>query len=205
MDWIQTYTGRRFFPLEPKAADVDIRDIAHALSLKTRFGGHSRVFYSVAEHSVGVSQTVEPQHALWGLLHDAAEAYLADVPRPVKRKWPEFNAMEQRVLQAIQEHFHLSPEVPPAVWHADDLLLAEEARDLMAGGAAGWALPAPPSRPPIVPITWEAAESAFLDRYRELTQANDRADTTTMQTSNPVSETANRMPGCGNPDSCTER
>lgn len=113
MDWIQTYTGRRFFPLEPNPADVDIRDIAHALALETRFGGHSRVFYSVAEHCVRVSHEVEPPHALWGLLHDAAEAYLADVPRPVKANWPEFERTEQRVLTAVQEHFHFSPGCAP--------------------------------------------------------------------------------------------
>lgn len=65
-DWIQTFTGRRFWPLDPRPEDVCIEDIAHALSLKCRFGGHCTRFYSVAEHSVHVSNYVPAEFALWG-------------------------------------------------------------------------------------------------------------------------------------------
>ena len=60
MDWIQTYSGKKFYPLDPRPEDIDIRDIAHALSLNCRFNGHCRCFYSVAEHSVGVSSSQSP-------------------------------------------------------------------------------------------------------------------------------------------------
>ncbi len=86
--WIQTFTGRRFWPLGARAGDVDVRDIAHALALKCRFNGHCRVFYSVAEHSVRVSRVMEVggrKMAMWGLMHDAAEAYLADLGGPIKK------------------------------------------------------------------------------------------------------------------------
>lgn len=167
MDSIQTYTGREFFPLKPNPADVDIRDIAHALALKSRFGGHCRVFYSVAEHCVRVSRVLAPQHALWGLLHDAGEAYLADVPRPVKAQWPEFGKLEERVLAAVRAHFGLG-EIPPEIWRADDVLLATEARDLMEGGGMDWRLTETALTERIVPITWEAAEAAFMARYQVL-------------------------------------
>src|SRR5271165_7548492 len=84
-DWIQTYTGRVMYPLDPRPEEINIIDIAHALSNLCRFTGHVRTFYSVAEHSVRVSQHCDPKDALWGLLHDASEAYLADMSRPMKR------------------------------------------------------------------------------------------------------------------------
>ena len=86
-DWIQTFTGRAFYVLDPRPEDVDIEDIAHALSMQCRFAGHCREFYSVAQHSVTASWLVPPEDALWGLLHDAAEAYVVDLPRPIKRAW----------------------------------------------------------------------------------------------------------------------
>lgn len=72
-DWMQTYTGRRFWPLDPVAGDIEIMDIAHALSNQCRYAGHTRFHYSVAQHSVQVSENVAPEHALWGLLHDAPD------------------------------------------------------------------------------------------------------------------------------------
>jgi hypothetical protein len=84
-DWMQTFTGRAFYPLDPRPEDIDPVDIAHALSLICRYGGHSSRFYSVAEHCVLMSHAVAPEHALWALLHDATEAYLGDMIRPLKR------------------------------------------------------------------------------------------------------------------------
>ena len=82
--WIQTYTGGKFHLLAPRQEEINIVDIAHALSMMCRFTGHVRRFYSVSEHSWHASYLVPKQDALWALLHDASEAYMADMNRPLK-------------------------------------------------------------------------------------------------------------------------
>ncbi len=168
MSWIQTYTGRSFTPLAPRAEDLDIADIAHSLSLLCRFNGHCETFYSVAEHSLRVSAACPPEHARWGLLHDAAEAYLSDLPRPVKREIPFFRECEDRLLRIIADHFDLPWPMPPEVAAADTLLLATEARDLMVAPPASWELGVEPLPGRITPLGPEEAEAAFLARFREL-------------------------------------
>src|SRR4051812_30250690 len=81
-NWMQTFTGRQFWPVDPRADEIAIEDIARALAMTCRFGGHVRFHYSVAQHSFLVSLVCSPEHALWGLLHDASEAYLGDVVWP---------------------------------------------------------------------------------------------------------------------------
>ena len=168
VDWIQTFTGRQFFPLAPDPAALDIRDIAHALAHLCRFNGHCRSFYSVADHCLRVSRIVPPEHALWGLLHDAAEAYLADVPRPVKYQIPAYRDHEAALERVIAARFELPWPMPPAVKHADNVLLATEKRDLMAPEPAPWHLTAEPLPDPIVPLAPAAAREAFLARFAAL-------------------------------------
>lgn len=134
---IRTYTGRDFYPLSPNQSDIDIKDIAHALSLKCRFGGHCREFYSVAEHSCRVSYYIlnkipgDYYSAFWGLMHDSAEAYLADVPSPVKKELKEFCGVEDNLLFIIMDKYGLDYPPPPIVKEADIVLLVTEARDLL--------------------------------------------------------------------------
>ena len=168
MDWIQTWTGKPFRPLNPDPGSIDIRDIAHALSLLCRFNGHCNEFYSVAQHSLIISRVVPPQHALWGLLHDAAEAYISDLPRPVKRQVPDFVAFEDRLLECIMQRYELPWPMPPEVKRADDVLLATEQRDLMVPPPRPWGLPAEPLPERIVPLSAPRAEAAFLARFDEL-------------------------------------
>jgi hypothetical protein len=106
-DWMQTYTGRAFWPLAPQADDIDPADIAHALSMLCRYGGHVERFYSVAEHCVLMSYAVPPGYALWALLHDATEAYMGDMVRPLKRSMPEYQAAEARLSAVICDRFGL--------------------------------------------------------------------------------------------------
>lgn len=169
MGWIQTYTGRQFWPLQPQAEHIDIRDIAHSLAMQCRFNGHCRGFYSVAQHSVLVSQVVPPHDALWGLLHDAAEAYISDLPRPLKHTAPGFRAAEEQLLGVIMAAFGLPAEMPAAVAWADDALLATEMRELMRPPPAPWGLQVQPLELAITPLPPEQAEVLFLQRFAELT------------------------------------
>lgn len=169
MIWIQTYTGKAFDPLHPEAEALDVVDVAHSLALQCRFNGHCRVFYSVAEHSVRVSLAVPPGLALWGLLHDATEAYVGDLPRPIKHRLPDYQAAEERLMRLVAERFGLVWPMPPEVVEADTRLLATEARDLMAPPPAPWGIGVGPLPERIVPWPAEEAERAFLARYAELT------------------------------------
>ena len=134
---IQTYTGKSFNPLPGENEDcgpIELMDIAHALSHLCRFNGHTKRFYSVGEHSLHVSALLahhEPLIQAWGLLHDAAEAYLGDMVRPIKQRMPEFIAIEDRLLQCIAKRFDLVWPIPDVVFDADDSMLATEFRDLM--------------------------------------------------------------------------
>ena len=109
-DYITTFTGKHFTPLEPLEKDIDIRDIAHALSMTIRAGGHYREFYSVAQHSLhcayeAMERRANPRLVLMCLLHDSAEAYIADVTRPVKKNMPDYTIAEQRILNSIYKKF----------------------------------------------------------------------------------------------------
>lgn len=141
-DWIQTYTGQTYWPIDPRAEEVDIRDIAHALSLICRFNGHCMRFYSVAEHSVHCYRAAVrdyPEHATWALLHDAAEAYLCDLPRPVKRSITGYKDLELLNEQAIAVKFGLpTPTVPPEVKLIDNRMLAIEAIELLSVPPIDW-------------------------------------------------------------------
>lgn len=144
-DWFQTFTGRRFYLLDPKPEDIDIFDIAHALSNVCRFGGHVKEFYSVAQHSVHVAWELmrwmaDPDVVLWGLLHDAAEAYVGDMVRPLKKS-PEmaaFSVAEDAIMAAVCDRFGLSREMPEGVIAADEILLMTEKRDLFIAGRNDW-------------------------------------------------------------------
>src|SRR5262245_47792896 len=93
-DWMQTVGGTQFWPLDPRPHEFDINHIAHALGNMCRFNGHCRRFYSVAEHCVLVSRACSAANALWGLLHDMSEAYIADVIRPVKPHLSNYKSIE---------------------------------------------------------------------------------------------------------------
>lgn len=173
MTFITTYTGRRFYPLDPQPSDVCIEDIAHALAMICRFNGHVREFYSVAEHSVHVSHIVPPEYALAGLLHDASEAYIADVSRPVKHTYnmQPYRHIEAGLQCAINDA--LSPDLPyitdAAVGLADNAMLALEARSLLPYDPWMDELPEPAK---VELGLWgpSEAEDVFLARYYELTE-----------------------------------
>ena len=168
---ILTSSGNTFDFRIPDQCAIDIEVIAHALSNQCRFGGHCREFYSVAQHSVLVSQLVPVEHALKALLHDAAEAYLVDVPSPIKPLIPGYGALERRVHEAVFAAFGLTPELPPEVKHCDLVALATEKRDLMPEDGP-WALLEGIATDPyeIAPLPPQAAKTLFLDRFYALTK-----------------------------------
>lgn len=124
--WFYTYTRRKFSFSNTTVESIDIRDIAHALSSKNRFCGHLRGFYSVAQHSVLVSYLVPQEYALWALLHDSTEAYVADLPSPLKSLVPGFKKIENRIMKVIAKKFGIEPVEPPIVKHWDSRILATE-------------------------------------------------------------------------------
>ena len=132
--------------MNPSPDDVHIVDIATALSRECRYAGHASHFYSVAQHSVLCSRIVPPELAIEALLHDAAEAYIKDIPTPLKRQLPDYKEIEARFDWVIRVHFGL-PEIPsPAVKEADNILLVTEVRDLFPAGACCTKFRSPPSR-----------------------------------------------------------
>jgi 5'-deoxynucleotidase YfbR-like HD superfamily hydrolase len=166
-EWIQTYTSKKFYPRAPRPQDFDIRDIAHALSLQCRFSGHCNTFYSVAEHSVRVSLAV-PQDTLLArtaLMHDASEAYLSDICKPIKHLLGGYQEMEDELMSRLAARFNFTFPLPPMVKVADVVLLATEARDLMGPAPAEWNLPFKPLGEKIVPISPEKAKEWFLRRF----------------------------------------
>lgn len=173
-DWIEVYSGTKFYPLDPKPEEILIEDIAHSLSNMCRFAGHCRVFYSVAEHSVRTSWAVPTEHALWALLHDASEAYLVDIPRPLKHYsnlGEIYRQIEQPLQQMIYERFGLSGPEPSSVKTADNLLLSTEHRDLINSQQIWSGLPEPMASK-IVPWSSEQARMEFLMRFSQLTKSH---------------------------------
>lgn len=172
--WIQTYTGRQFWPLDPNVEDVDIVDIAHSLSMTCRYGGHVHQFYSVAEHCVLMSKAVAPEYATQAFMHDAGEAYLVDVPRPIKGNIPGFRDMENLILAVIFHKYDVLPWsmeelLAPAVKDADTRILLTERKVLLPNTRYPWEIehltPLPVTVtgwPPVI------AKRRYLERATEL-------------------------------------
>ena len=187
---LQTFTGRRFDYTSPAVDQISILDIAHGLALQNRFNGHTALPYSVAEHSARVALRVKqlamdnwieqrigsatrPLDAVRvALLHDAGEAYVGDLVRPLKQRadFASFGWLEQRIQRVIHERFDLDKvalDSHELVKRADRELLHTEARDLLPGGPRGWiAAEALPAR--IEPMPWHQAERWFLLQFAEL-------------------------------------
>ncbi len=171
--WMETYTGVPFYALDPRPEDIRIEDIAHSLANQCRYAGHTNKFYSVAQHSVIVSQNL-PQHLkLWGLLHDASEAYLVDLPRPVKYGTllgDEYKKIEAPLQTMIYEKFGLFGDEPALVKEVDNKMIPTERRDLMYQTGRVWMHGLEPFPEPIHPWYTETAENVFLSEFFHLTQ-----------------------------------
>lgn len=196
-DWMQTYTGKAFWILDPRPEDVCIEDIAHHLAAIGRFNGASKVFYSVGQHSLNVANIVGLQAVRFGtgegttltetsallrdsrlyvalLMHDAHEAYTQDIIRPHKNNLPQIKQICEDVQNVIWQVFGLldfvqSVEVQEIIRTADARMLATERRDLMAPGKFEWHLGEPYADFHIKPSKSIAdVESAFLKLFEGL-------------------------------------
>lgn len=173
-NWMQTYTGKKFYPLKPEKSKFCIEDIAHALSNICRFTGHCREFFSVAQHSVLVSQTIPSEYALLGLLHDASEAYLTDVARPIKQlpALSKYRILEDRIQKLIYKTFGVNGcnEYDGVVELKifDNLILRNEAKCLNLLKSDWKHYELRDLKLKIKPLLPKKAERAFLSRYSEL-------------------------------------
>lgn len=192
--WIQTYSGRQVWPLEA-TGEFALEDIAHALSQICRYGGHSKSFYSVAEHSVLASKIVPPEHAKWGLFHDAAEAYIGDIVRPIKRHMyigsggvdvndagqlieavrmnlQVLKRVENKLLTTLSTLFELDWPPPwEEIEQADLSLLLAERKELLSAPPSPWTEVEAAAKVVDVRIEglWPlAAKELFLNRAAEL-------------------------------------
>lgn len=172
MSWILTHSGKHFDLIDPQPSMINVLDIAHALSNCCRYAGHCRYYYSVAQHSVLASQIVPPEFALEALLHDASEAYIGDVTRPLKHLLPDYRAIEHKVEAAIRSAFGLPEAQSYPVTIADRIMLATERRDLMPEDAAEWPVlqGVTPMSAPIRAVMNHHAKSLFMHRLLEVVQ-----------------------------------
>lgn len=160
-DCIRTYTGTYVNVFEPTTEMINITDICHGLAHQCRFGGHTTEFYSVAQHSVMASRMFNDwKSGLDALLHDAAEAYLLDIPSPIKAHLPGYRNMENRLMQIIAQVYNTRWPLTDAVKKADKELLEYEWNHMVLR-----------SRGKLINY-WSPsyAKAEFMQRYRELTE-----------------------------------
>lgn len=176
-DYISTSLGIRMYPLDPREDEIDINDIANALSRICRFTGHVKPtveLYSVAEHCVRVAMYLPEPLRLAGLLHDASEAYLSDIARPVKKQ-PEFlkyKDIEHALETVIFKKFGvaINSYVVGEIHHADSKLLATEMRDVTNFPEVDRQNLPEPLHQTIIPWNTSKAIAKFLALFHELTE-----------------------------------
>lgn len=174
--YLQTVSGRFVNPFEPDLEQIDPGDIARSLANQCRFGGHCRSFYSVAQHSVIVSELVEErggdvEDVFAALMHDAAEAYLGDMPHPIKHRSPlgaAFKAAEDELEEALRERFGIRAGVAD-IKRVDRALLATERR-AFSGDRWDWPELEGIEALDLELTAWlpDEAERRFAARYAEL-------------------------------------
>lgn len=189
---VETFTGKFVDVEKPDPATICVEDIAHALANTCRYGGHCQEFYSVAEHAVFVSYRLERKYgrvalSMLGLHHDDAEAYLGDIPRPIKpllgRKYEQLTARVDKSIGYALKLPYPTTDGHTKIKDADNWSLFVEARYLLPSqgkhwweglqGARTWEIGDMPSRI-VVPDYWRGgldpsdAEAVYLQRHREL-------------------------------------
>lgn len=173
---IQTASGKKFYPFKPNSEDIEIEDIAQALSLQSRFSGHTTwsgkmKHYSVAQHSLYASYIC--CYPLWALLHDSPEVYSVDLPTPIKRRMPDFKHMEDKIERAVAIRFKLQWPRPPEVKLADIAAFNIEWALLMEKGRKTKYYKQGMNDKKFLEIlnySMEETRDAFIERFKELTE-----------------------------------
>ena len=174
--FIETYTGRAFYPLEPDPASISIIDIAHGLSLQCRYGGQISDFYSVAEHSVLLAMYTESVlkgtvlDCLQILMHDAPESYMIDIPRPVKQYMPDYRKWDHGIDECIRSWLSIDgfkrPEFQDEI---DGRIILDERAQLKSDSGLEWGIKGEPLGIEIPKWSPKEAEYRFLVRYSAYT------------------------------------
>lgn len=164
-DWMQTFSGQQFWPIDPKESEIAIVDIAHALSMMCRYGGHTLRFYSVAEHCCHLFDRAPIEHRKWTLLHDASEAYIVDIIRPLKPFLSEYKGYEAAVMAAVCEKFNMNPVEPAIVKELDMRILGDECAQAMSKPPQPWYSVGEPLGVTLQFWNPEEAERQFMRRF----------------------------------------
>lgn len=177
VDYIETYTGKAFFPSNPRVEDVTIIDIAHHLSNQCRYSGATAWHYSTAQHCCLLATYAEyglkatPLDCLQMLIHDAAEAYLVDLPRPIKQHMPEFRVVDCNIQTAVRKWLTLDTVSLPS-WQdeLDSRIIVDERAQVMSDSGNDWKHDLVPLGIEIAPWEPYVAEQQFLMRYANYSQ-----------------------------------
>lgn len=162
-DHIRTFTGKYVNVFNPTPEMICIEDIAHSLSNQCRFAGHLKQFYSVADHSINCAMQVAEEHKLAALLHDASEAYLIDIPSPIKKRLTNYHEIEDNLMRLIANKFGFTYPFDPVIKEIDEYMLRTEWDCLMLGNEGPKFLK---------PLINTDAEFVFIRLYKELTAPN---------------------------------
>lgn len=168
-NWIQTYSGKKFYALDPQPEDICIEDIAHALSRMCRYAGHCNRFYSVAEHSILLADYLPNKYKLAALLHDASEAYLVDIPRPFKPYLTNYYDLEAKIMDAIYAKFDVDCGFHDEIKAVDTRILNDEREQNMNKSDNKWDDYGLPLGIKLRFYSPNEAEAHFLDLFDALT------------------------------------
>lgn len=169
--WMQTVSGRPYWPSDPRPEDIFVEDVAHHLAMLCRYTGACRDHYSIAEHSVHVSYLVPRRFAFQGLMHDGPEYVLNDMNRPTKADLPDYQALEDLNWRVLARRFGLPYELHPSIKKMDTAIcFAEKAAILNPSHLpwGDWGVTEVP-KVKIECWDWRTAEKKFLERFYELT------------------------------------
>lgn len=162
-NWLETYTGKHFYPIDPRPEDFELEDISHSLSQLCRFNGHAIHHYSVAQHCCLLHDII-PEHKSHALFHDCSEAYICDIPSPLKPFLTNYKEIEYKIQSMIYAKFGLSIIEPDIVKEYDSRIILDEKLALFPSSKDDWSTFGPKLGVAIEPWSHRRAKQEFYDR-----------------------------------------